>query len=159
MMKTPDFNKAMQDMMQNLPVDTTSVKEAFRTQSALGEKMTRVALQAAERSTEISAQWAKDTLARMGELATAKDQPADYAKAMSDFAAAAAEMAAEHMAAYAEVAKKVQMDTVDLMLTAGKDLAADAQGAAQKVAQNVTRSTEKAAESTRRAASSETPKA
>ena len=160
MMKTPDLNKAMQDMMQNLPVDTSSVKEAFRTQTALGEKMTRVALQAAERSTEISAQWAKDTLARMGELTTAKDQPADYAKAMSDFAAAAAEMAAEHMAAYAEVAKKVQMDTVDLMLTAGKDIAQDAQGAAQKVAQNVARTdegaTRQAGEAARRA--TETPK-
>ena len=31
------------------------------------------------------------------------------------------------MAAYAEVAKKVQLDTVELMLTAGKDVAPDAQ--------------------------------
>ena len=144
MMKTPDLNKAMQDMMSNLPVDTSSVKEAFRTQTALGEKMTRVALQAAERSTEISAQWARDTISRMGELTSAKDQPAEYAKAMSDFASAAAEVAAEHMAAYAEVAKQVQMDTVDLMMTAGKDIAEDAQGAAKKVAENVARSTEKA---------------
>jgi hypothetical protein len=35
------------------------------------------------------------------------------------------------MAAYAEVAKKVQMDTVDLMLTAGKDIASDAQKTAK----------------------------
>ena len=137
MMKTPDLNKAMQDMMQNLPVDTSSVKEAFRTQTALGEKMTRVALQAAERSTEISAAWAKDTLSRMGELTTSKDQPADYAKAMSDFASAAAELAAEHMAAYAEVAKKVQMDTVDLLLNAGKDVQADAQRMAQTATSNL----------------------
>ena len=143
MMKTPDLNKTMQDMMSNLPVDTSSVKEAFRTQTALGEKMTRVALQAAERSTEISAQWARDTISRMGELTSAKDQPTEYAKALSDFAAAAAEVAAEHMAAYAEVAKKVQMDTVDLMMTAGKDIAEDAQGAAKKVAENVARSAEK----------------
>ena len=47
-------------------------------------------------------------------------------------ATAATEMAAEHMAAYAEVAKKVQMETVDLMLTTGKDLAADAQDAVEK---------------------------
>ena len=148
MMKTPDVTKAMQDMMSNLPVDTSSVKEAFRTQTALGEKMSRVALQAAERSTEISAQWAKDTLARLGELSTAKDQPADYAKALSDFAAAAAEMAAEHMAAYAEVAKKVQMDTVDLMLTAGKDMASDAQKVAEKAARDTQTAVKKAATAT-----------
>ncbi len=137
MAKTPDFTKTMQEFMSNFPVDTSSVQEAFKTQTALGEKMTRVALSAAERSTEISAQWAKDTIARVGELASSKEDPSEYAKAMSDFASAAAEMASEHMSAFAEVAKKVQMDTVDLMLTAGKDLAEEAQS-------NVQKSTEKA---------------
>ena len=137
MAKTPDFTKPFQDMMANFPVDTSSMSEAFKTQAQLSEKMTRVALQAAERSTEISAAWAKDTLSRMGELTTSKDQPADYAKAMSDFASAAAELAAEHMAAYAEVAKKVQMDTVDLLLNAGKDVQADAQRMAQTATSNL----------------------
>ena len=67
----------------------------------------------------------------MGELAAHKDEPSDYAKAVSDFASRSAELAAEHMAAYAEVAKKVQMDTVDLMLTAGKDIAPGAQKSAE----------------------------
>lgn len=137
MAKTPDYTKPFQDMMSNFPVDTSSMSEAFKTQAQLSEKMTRVALQAAERSTEISAAWAKDTLARMGELTTSKDQPADYAKAMSDFASAAAELAAEHMAAYAEVAKKVQMDTVDLLLNAGKEAQADAQRMAQTATSNL----------------------
>lgn len=156
MIKTPDFSKSMQDMMANLPVDTSSVKEAFKTQSALAEKMTKAALDAAERSTEISAQWAKDTLSRMGELATAKDQPADYAKAVSDYATAAAERAAEHMQAYAEVAKKLQMQTVDLMLTAGKDLAEDAQDAAQKIATKTQEATRAATTAARKAASDAT---
>ncbi|WP_205966070.1 hypothetical protein [Paracoccus liaowanqingii] len=51
---------------------------------------------------------------------------------MSDFAGGTAETAAEQMAAYAEVAKKVQMDTVDLLLTAGKDIGSDAQNMAGK---------------------------
>lgn len=141
MAKTPDFTKGFQDMMSNLPIDNSSMTEAFKSQTALGEKMSRVALEAAERSTEISAQWARDALARLGELSAAKDQPAEYAKAMSDFATAATEIASQHMAAYAEVAKKVQMDTVDLMLNAGKDAASDA----QRVAQNVTRDMQNAA--------------
>lgn len=136
MAKTPDFAKTMQDMMSNFPVDTSSMQEAMKSQSLLGERLARVALSAAERSTEISAQWAKDSIARMGELAAVREEPSEYAKAYSDFASAAAEMAAEHMAAYAEVAKKVQMDTVDLMLTAGKDIASDAQKVADKVAQD-----------------------
>ncbi|WP_273502198.1 Phasin [Paracoccus sphaerophysae] len=143
MAKTPDFTKGFQDMMQNFPVDTSSMTEAFKTQSQLGEKMTRVALSAAERSTEISAAWAKDTIARMGELATSKEQPADYAKAMSDFASAAAELAAEHMSAYAEVAKKVQMETVDLLMNAGKSAQGDMQRMADNAARNVQDATRK----------------
>ncbi|MBB1492828.1 MULTISPECIES: Phasin [unclassified Paracoccus (in: a-proteobacteria)] len=150
MAKTPDFTKTFQDMMANFPVDTSSMSEAFKTQAQLSERMTRVALQAAERSTEISAAWAKDTLSRMGELTTSKEQPGDYAKAMSDFASAAAELAAEHMAAYAEVAKKVQMDTVDLLMNAGKEVQADAQRMAQTATsnlQNVARQAQDAATS------------
>lgn len=155
MTKTPDFTKAFQDIMAKFPVDTSSLQDSFKSQSALGEKMARVALAAAERSTEISAQWAKDTIARVGELTVSKTEPADYAKALSDYASASAEVAAEHMAAFAEVAKKVQMDTVDLMMTAGKDIAADA----QKVAESATRETQAAVKKAAAAASGTAPKA
>ena len=143
--KTPDFTKTFQDLLSNFPVDTSSVQEAFKSQGVLTEKLTKVVLGAAERSTEISAQWAKDTIARVGELAAVKEEPAEYAKAVNDFASASAEVAAEHMAAFAEVAKKVQMDTVDLMLTAGKDLASDAQKAAEKAARETQAAVKKAA--------------
>ncbi|MTH80226.1 phasin family protein [Paracoccus aestuariivivens] len=152
MSKAPDFTKTMQEMMAKFPVDTSSFQDAFKSQTALGEKMAKVALAAAERSTEITAQWTKDAIARMGELASSKDEPAEYAKAVSDFATAAAEMAAEHMAAFAEVAKKVQMDTVDLMLTAGKDLAAET----QKAAETATRETQAAVKKATAAATAAT---
>lgn len=140
MAKAPDFTKTFQDLLANFPIDTSSFQDAVKSQGLLGEKLARVNLAAAERSTEISAQWAKDTIARFGELTSTKKEPTDYAKAMTDFASASAEVAAEHMAAFAEVAKKVQMDTVDLMLTAGKDIAADA----QKVAESTVRDTQAA---------------
>jgi hypothetical protein len=127
MAKARDFTKTMQDMMANFPSNMSSIQNAMKSQSVLNQKLARVALAAAERSTEISACWVQDSLARMGELAALKEEPSDYAKAVSDFASAAAETAAEHMAAYAEVAKKVQIETVDLMLKAGKDVALDAQ--------------------------------
>lgn len=148
MAKTPDFAKTFQDMMANFPIDTSSFQEAFKSQGVLGEKLTRVALTAAERSTEISAQWAKDTIARMGELTAVKQEPADYAKSLTDFASASAEVAAEHMASFAEVAKKVQMDTVDLMLTAGKDVAADARTVAETVVRDNQVAVKKAAAAT-----------
>lgn len=143
--KTPDYTKTFQDMMANFPVDTSSFQEAMKSQNALNEKLAKVTLSAAERSTEISAQWAKDTIARMGELTATKEEPADYAKAFSDFASASAEVASEHMASFAEVAKKVQMDSVDLMLTAGKDIASETQKAARDTQTAVKKATATAA--------------
>lgn len=144
MAKAPDFAKTFQDMMANFPVDTSSMQDAVKSQTALAEKLAKVSLTAAERSTEISAQWAKDTIARMGELTATKEEPSDYAKAMTDFASASAEVAAEHMASFAEVAKKVQMDTVDLMLTAGKDMASETQKAAEKATRETQAAVKKA---------------
>ena len=48
------------------------------------------------------------------------------------------------MAAFAEVAKKVQMDTVDLMLTAGKDMSSDVQKAAEKATRETQAAVKKA---------------
>jgi hypothetical protein len=145
MTKTPDMTKMIQDMMASFPVDTAAFQNAFKTQAAFAEKFSKVALEAAEKSTEISAKWAKDSLAKMGDVSKAKADPADYTKSMTDFASAAAEMAAENMAAFAEVAKKVQMETVELMLAAGKEVSEDATAAVKKATAEVTTAAKKAA--------------
>jgi len=67
--------------------------------------MSGVAIDAAGKSAELSAKWTQDTLAKVEAMSKAKAEPADYAKAMTDFASAQAETAAEHMSAFAEIAK------------------------------------------------------
>jgi hypothetical protein len=145
MTKTPDLNKVMQDMMSSFPVDAKAFQDAFKSQAAVAEKMSKVALEAAEKSTEITSKWAKDTIAKLGAVSKAKIEPTDYTKAASDFASAAAEMAAENLVAFAEVAKKVQMETVELMLAAGKDLSEDATAAVKKATADVTTAAKKVA--------------
>ena len=145
MTKTPDFAKVMQDMMASFPVDASAFQNAFKTQAAYGEKLAAVALAAAEKSTELSAKWAKDSLAKLSETAKAKAEPADYTKAATDFATAAAEMAAENLAAFAEIAKKVQMDTVEVMLAAGKNASEETTAAMKKATADVTAQVKKAA--------------
>ena len=142
--KTNDYTKMMQDMMGAFPVDMSSMQDAFKTQATLSEKMSKVALEAADKSTEISTKWTKDTLSKFGDMATAKEDPADYTKAMTEFASAQAEMTAEAMSAFAEVAKKVQMETVELMLAAGKDMQEDATSAMKKATADVTSAAKKA---------------
>jgi hypothetical protein len=140
-----DYTKVMQDMMASFPIDASSMQNAFKSQAAMAEKFSKVALEAAEKSTEITSKWAKDTLVKLSDISKAKTEPADYSKAATDFASAAAEMAAEHMASFAEVAKKVQMETVELMLSAGKDFSEDATAAVKKATDDVSSVAKKAA--------------
>jgi hypothetical protein len=145
MTKTPDFAKVMQDMMASFPVDSSAMQNAFKTQAAMTEKLSKVALEAAEKSTEITAKWTKDTIAKLADVSKAKTEPTDYTKSATDFASAAAEMAAENMAAFAEIAKKVQMDTVELMLAAGKNASEETTAAMKKATADVTAQVKKAA--------------
>ena len=127
-----DMNSLFKDIMGVFPVDTKSFQDAMKGTTALNEKFASVAVEAAEKSAEISNKWTKDTLSRLSVISKAKSEPADYVKAMTEFASAQAEVAAENMAAFAEVAKKVQTDTVDLMITAGKEFGEDASAVVKK---------------------------
>jgi len=144
MAKTQDFTAVFKDMMGSFPVDTKAMEDAFKTQTTLAEKMSAVSLDAAHKSTELSAKWAADTLSKMQELTKAKAEPADYAKSMTDFASASAESAAEHMAAFAEIAKSVQTKTMELMLAAGKDASEEMTAAAKKATDEMTAVAKKA---------------
>lgn len=145
MAKTQDYTAIFKDMMGSFPVDTKAMEEMFKTQSTLAEKMSAVAIDAAGKSTDLSAKWTQDTLAKFSALSTAKTEPADYAKSMTDFASAYAESAAEHLAAYAEIAKKVQTETLELMLAAGKDMSEDMTAVAKKAQTEMAGAAKKAA--------------
>jgi hypothetical protein len=145
MTKATDFTAMFKDVMGSFPVDTTAMDDAFKTTATLNEKLSTVALTAAEKSAEVSNKWAADTLAKLTDMSKAKAEPADYAKAISDFTSSTAEVAAENMATFAEIAKKVQMETVELMMAAGKDLTAEAEAVATKATANVKAAAKKAA--------------
>lgn len=142
--KAQDVTALLKDMMGAFPVDTSALEDAFKTQATLNEKLSNVALEAAEKSTEISSKWTKDTLAKLADLSKAKSEPADYAKAMTEFASAQAEVAAENVAAFAEIAKKVQMETVELMMAAGKEFSEEASAAVKKATNDASVATKKA---------------
>ena len=141
---TPDFTAVIKDIMGAFPVDTKAFDDAVKTQSSLNEKLSAVSVTAAQASTELSAKWAQDTLAKVTDLAKAKAEPADYATSVTDLASASAEAAAENMAAFAEIAKKVQTETLELMMAAGKDASEDMSAAAKKATADVTAAAKKA---------------
>lgn len=145
MTKTKDLTKTFTEMFGNFPFDTASFNGAYKNAAAFGEKMSKVALTAAEQSAEISSKWTKESLTKMSAVTKAQDEPADYAKVVADTASATMESAAEYMAAFAEVAKKVQVETVELMLAAGKEAQDDAAAAVQKATAEATAAVKKAA--------------
>ena len=122
MTNADDYTKMMKDMMGSMPMDNAALQDAFKSQAAMMERMTKVALEAAEKSTEVSTKWTKAMLEKAGETATAKDDPADYSQAMTDFASAQSELASQHASEFAEIAKKLQVDTMEVLMAAGKDM-------------------------------------
>jgi len=144
MANTQDFTAVFKDMMGAFPVDTKAMEEQFKSSTTLAEKMSGVAIDAAGKSAELSAKWTQDTLAKVEAMSKSQQEPADYAKAMTDFASASAESAAEHMSAFAEIAKKVQTQTMELMMAAGKDMSEDMTAAAKKAQTEMTAAAKKA---------------
>ena len=126
MTKVEDMTKAFKDMMGAFPIDTSALDTTFKNAASLNEQFAQVAVNAAEQSNVISSNWTKDTLAKMSEMTKVKEDPADYAKAVADFTTSQAEVASKNLAAFAEVAQKVQADTVQLLMEAGQILSAEA---------------------------------
>ena len=75
-----DMTGFFKDMMGAFPVDTKSFEEAMKGTTALNEKFASVAVEAAEKSAEISNKWTKETLSRLSTISKAKTDPADYVK-------------------------------------------------------------------------------
>ena len=69
MTKTVDMTAMFKDVMGAFPVDTSAMEGSFKTAATLNEKLSGVALSAAEKSADISSKWAKDTLAKIAEHA------------------------------------------------------------------------------------------
>ena len=80
MTNTTDFTAMFKDVLGSFPVDTSAMDGAFKSTASLNEKLSTVALSAAEQSTAVSNKWAADTLAKLTDMAKAKAEPADYAK-------------------------------------------------------------------------------
>lgn len=138
MTSTPDFTKTFNDMMSAFPADFSAMTDMFKNTAQMGERMSRIALTAAEESADISTRWTKETIAKLGEVTKVQEEPTEYSKAASDFASSSAEMAAEHMAAFAEIAKRVQMETMELLMSSGKEFSEEATAAMKKATDEMT---------------------
>ena len=121
-MANDDYAQKMRDALRSFPMDTSSAENLAKSQAALAERLSSIAIEAAQRSTDLSAHWVQDTLSKLSTLTRAKAEPAEYAKVASDIASGSARAAAENLSAFAEIARKVQAETLALLMSAGKDM-------------------------------------
>ena len=115
-----------ENFIKALPFDNKLFEDTYKNNSTLNEKFAEVMISAAAKNTDVTSKWAKDTLTKMSGLAQSKTDAADYAKTITDFASDQVEAATESMAAFAEIAKRTQMDFVEIMMTVGKDISEEA---------------------------------
>ena len=132
MAKTNDFTKAFQDMFDGKLFNMAPAEDMIKEANEFGAKFNKIALEAAEKSADLSYAWAKDSMDKMEAFTKVQKDPADVAKLSTDVISEQAQATPERVAQFAEVAKTAQMATVELMMAAGKNMQAEVAAATKK---------------------------
>ena len=142
---TQDMNKFFENFMASFPMDSAIFDDAVEKQSAISKEYYDLFLGVAEKSTTVTYKWATETIAKMQKAPTYDGDPSSYAKSIGDFVSEQADVATENLAAYAEIAKKAQMDSLSLFLSTAKEVQTEAAAAVKKAANDVSPAKKKAA--------------
>ena len=125
--QAPDFTKAFENLFST--TDFSAFNEVVKNSAEFNSKLSKIALDAAEKNAELTQAWTKDTLSKLESVTKTQKDPADYAKVISEFTANQAKDASDRVQAFAEVAQKAQAETLELFMNAGKDVQAKAKKA------------------------------
>lgn len=85
-------------------------------------KLSKIALDTFKKNTELSQEWSKETLNSLETFTKTHKNPSDYSKVINDFVTQQTQSSPKHIAEFAEIAKKAQLDTIDLYMSAGKEM-------------------------------------
>ncbi len=116
--------------------DPQGYQNVFKTWAGMGERLTRVAVEAGNRSADIASETTKEALANVREVTQVRDEAADYGKAYSDFAQKQMDLFMRTAQNFADVTQKAGQETAEQAQKAGEEVAdkaaANAEGATQK---------------------------
>lgn len=129
-LQTPDFAKAFENLFAS--TDTSAFNDVFKNAAEFNSKISDIAIKAAEKNAELSQAWTKETLSKLETVAKPTTDPKEYAQVISEFTTAQAKATPEHITAFAEVAKQAQMDTMEVLLSAGQEAQTKATTATKK---------------------------
>ncbi|MBM9593394.1 hypothetical protein [Roseitranquillus sediminis] len=117
--------------------------DVWKTWATFGERFSNIAIEAASKSNEIASASTNETIARLRDVTTVRDEPADYAQAVAAFSQAQIELSRRTAEAFGGVVKQAQTDTAELFTATGErvaqSVAANTDAAVSKTAAKGTR--------------------
>ncbi|MFD2739624.1 phasin family protein [Sulfitobacter aestuarii] len=146
--QTPMFD------MQSL-FNPKSSHELFKTMASMNERMTAIFVEAGTRSVEIMTATAKQSLSNLSEVAQVREEPADYAKAYSEFAQKQMDLLKRSAQDIGEVTQEAGTETQELTSELGEEVngkvAASTKEATEKFSANAKEASERLTSSTEEA--------
>ena len=113
-----DYTKNFEKMMSQSPI---KFDDAMRSVMDYNSKFGKIALDTVKKNTELTQAWAKESLSALDPFVKSTEKPEDFMKVATDYVSSQTQNTPKHIAEFAEVAKKAQLETIDLMMKAGKD--------------------------------------
>ena len=152
-MTTQNTQTAMFDI-QSL-FDPKGSQDLFETMASMNERMTAIFVDAGTRSVEIMTATTKQSLSNLRDVAQVREEPADYAKAYSEFAQKQMDLLKRSAQDVGEVTQKAGTETQELTSEVGEEVngkvAASAKEAGEKFTANAKEASERLTASTKEA--------
>tara|TARA_B100000989_G_scaffold112634_1_gene82709 strand:+ start:115 stop:522 length:408 start_codon:yes stop_codon:yes gene_type:complete len=126
-----DYTKNFEKMMSQSPI---KVDEAMKSVMDYNAKFGKIALDTVKKNTELSQAWAKENLTALDPFVKSTEKPEEFMKIATDYVSSQTQSTPKHLAEFAEVAKKAQLETIDLMMKAGKDAQEELSSVTKKAA-------------------------
>ncbi len=115
-----DFTKAFENLFSTS--EFSGFNDVVKNSTEFTNKFSKIAIEAAEKNAELTQAWTKETLAKLEDVTKTQKDPADYAKVITEFTSQQSKASTQRVAAFAEVAQKAQIETIELLMNAGKDV-------------------------------------
>ena len=110
----------LKQWLQSFGLDEKGLSSSAKNMATLNEKLTKAALSAAEKSAEVSGNWTREMLDQMASGSGAELSPAQRAEAATRVSSEIVETSTRNMNEYADIARKLQMETMALLINASK---------------------------------------
>lgn len=129
-----DMNSAVENFFGAFKMDTSAFETAGKNVAEFNVKLGAIALNAAKANMELTTKFTADVLKSIEDNNVVPASAEDFASKTAEVVSSHAQAMPEKMTAYADVAKKAQVEATELFTAAGKEVQAEVAKSAKKAA-------------------------